>query len=101
VPFNQRLYSEFDRQIGHYRRYQPGELEGKMRRAGFQIERQFYFNKAGVWAWWLGNKLSGQRTITPWQLRIYNSLTPLFRLIDRLVPMSGLSTIVVARKAAQ
>jgi len=51
-----------------------------------------------VIAWWVGNRLSGQRTITGWQLKLYNFLTPLFRQLDRLLPMSGLSTIVVARK---
>jgi glycosyltransferase involved in cell wall biosynthesis len=98
VPFNPRLTSEFDRRIGHWRRYQKGELEEKMIGAGFRIERQFYFNKAGVLAWWLGNRLSGQRTITGWQLRLYNFFTPLFRLLDCLLPTTGLSTVVVARK---
>ena len=98
VPFNPKLFSEFDRQIGHYRRYEKGELEGKMTEAGFVVEHQFFFNKVGVMAWWVGNKLTGQRTITSWQLKLYNLLTPLFRRLDRLLPMSGLSTVVVARK---
>lgn len=98
VPFNPKLYSEFDRQIGHFRRYEPGELDRKMTAVGFTVERQFYFNKVGVMAWWVGNTLSGQRTITSWQLKTYNALTPLFRLIDPLLPMTGLSTVVVARK---
>ena len=37
-------------------------------------------------------------TITAWQLKVYNFLTPLFRLLDPILPMSGLSTIVVAKK---
>lgn len=98
VPFNPKLTSEFDRQIGHFRRYSGGELENKMTKAGFTVERQFFFNKVGVFAWWLGNKLSGQRTITSWQLKLYNLLTPIFRLIDRFLPTTGLSTVVVARK---
>ena len=98
VPFNPRLFSEFDRQIGHFRRYDKGELEGKMTEAGFTVERQFFFNKVGVLAWWVGNKLTGQRTITSWQLKLYNVLTPIFRRLDRLLPMSGLSTVVVARR---
>ncbi len=52
----------------------------------------------GVIAWWVGNKLSGQRTIAGWQLKLYNILTPLFRRLDRVLPMTGLSTVVVARK---
>lgn len=98
VPFNPRLTSEFDRQIGHWRRYQKGELEHKMREAGFTVERQFYFNKAGVLAWWLGNTLLGQRTIAAWQLKLYNFLTPLFRLLDRVLPTTGLSTVGIACK---
>ena len=98
VPFNPKLTSEFDRQIGHFRRYQTGELNAKMEEAGFAVERQFYFNKVGVLAWWLGNTLFGQRTITVWQLKLYNVLTPIFRLLDRLLPTTGLSTVVVARK---
>jgi glycosyltransferase involved in cell wall biosynthesis len=101
VPFNPRLYSEFDRRIGHFRRYQKGELEEKMRKAGFDIERQFYFNKVGVLAWWVGNTLTAQKTITPWQLKIYNALTPAFRLLDKVLPTAGLSTVVVSRKSGQ
>jgi len=98
VPFNPKLTSEFDRQIGHFRRYSKGELEAKMTKAGFLVERQFFFNKVGVLAWWIGNKLSRQRTLTAWQLKLYNFLTPIFRVVDRCLPMTGLSTVVIARK---
>lgn len=98
VPYNPKLTSEFDRQIGHFRRYQAGELEEKMKEAGFLVEKQFFFNKVGVIAWWCGNVLARQRTITVWQLKLYNFLTPLFRLLDPILPGSGLSTIVIARK---
>ncbi|HVV01757.1 MAG TPA: hypothetical protein VHH88_10380, partial [Verrucomicrobiae bacterium] len=98
VPFNPKLYSRFDREIGHFRRYEKGELEDKMRAAGLTVERQFYFNKTGVLAWWVGNTLFGQRSITAWQLRVYNALTPIFRIVDSILPISGLSTVVVAAK---
>jgi glycosyltransferase involved in cell wall biosynthesis len=98
VPYDARLYSRFDREIGHFRRYNKGELEAKMRAAGWKVEHQFYFNKAGVITWWLGNQLLQQRLITSWQLKIYNFLTPLFRAMDRFLPGQGLSTVVVATK---
>jgi glycosyltransferase involved in cell wall biosynthesis len=100
VPFNPKLFSEFDRQIGHFRRYQKRELEDKMQAAGFAVERQFFFNKVGVFAWWVGNVLFRQRTLTRGQLKLYNALTPLFRVIDRVLPTTGYSTVVVARKPA-
>src|SRR5262249_40539117 len=100
VPFNPRLYSRFDREIGHFRRYRKDELEGKMLAAGFRTEKQFFFNKAGVIAWWIGNTLFQQRSITAWQLKIFNLLTPLFRFLDVILPMKGLSTVVVASKVS-
>jgi SAM-dependent methyltransferase len=98
VPFDPKLYSRFDKEIGHFRRYRAAELESKMQQAGLRVERQFYFNKVGVIAWWVSNTLFGQRCITSWQLRIYNFLTPMFRLLDPCLPMQGLSTVVVATK---
>jgi glycosyltransferase involved in cell wall biosynthesis len=100
VPFNPKLYSRFDKEIGHFRRYSKTELEYKMQAAGLKVECQFYFNKAGVIAWWVGNTLFGQRSITAWQLKIYNLLTPLFKALDHCLPIQGLSTVVVASKGA-
>jgi glycosyltransferase involved in cell wall biosynthesis len=101
VPFDQKLYSRFDQEIGHFRRYSKAELEDKMRAAGLKVECQHYFNKAGVIAWWVGNRLFGQRCITSWQLKVYNFLTPLFRLLDYCLPMQGLSTVVVGSKTSR
>ncbi|MEA3209375.1 MAG: hypothetical protein QOE70_2432 [Chthoniobacter sp.] len=100
VPYNMKLYSEFDRRLGHFRRYAKGELEGKFRAAGFEVEQQLFFNKVGVFAWYLNNTLGGQKKLKPWQLRLYNALTPIFRVLDRVLPTAGLSTIVVGRKPA-
>ena len=99
VPYNPKLYSDFDRQLGHFRRYAKGELEQKVLAAGFEAEKQFYFNKAGVIAWYVFNTLGRQRAITSWQLRLYNLLTPLFQWMEDFLPITGLSTVVIARKA--
>jgi glycosyltransferase involved in cell wall biosynthesis len=98
VPFSMRLYSEFDKELGHFRRYEKHELESKLRDAGFTVEHQFYFNKAGKMAWYLANTLGKRRKLTPAQLRIYNMLTPAFRVTDKVMPGTGLSTVVIARK---
>lgn len=98
VPYNLKLYSDFDRALGHFRRYEKKELEDKMRDAGLQVEHQFYFNKMGVFAWYVANTLGRQGSLKPWQLKIYNFLTPVFRVLDDILPTTGLSTVVVARK---
>jgi len=98
VPYNMSLYSDFDKALGHFRRYGRGELDGKMRDAGFEVEKQFYFNKFGVFAWYVTNTLGGQGVLKPWQLKVYNFLTPVFRILDKILPTSGLSTVVIGKK---
>lgn len=98
VPHGMKLYSDFDRDLGHFRRYEDGELEGKLIAAGFKVETQFYFNKIGKPAWYLHNTLCGRKQLKPWQLRLYNTLTPVFKFLDKVLPTKGLSTVVVARK---
>ncbi|MGI8435558.1 MAG: class I SAM-dependent methyltransferase [Chthoniobacterales bacterium] len=98
VPYNMRLYSGFDRELGHFRRYAKGELEGKMEEAGLKVLRQFFFNRAGTLAWYLANTLGRRRSLTPTQLSLYNFFTPVLQKLDPILPLSGLSTIVVAEK---
>ena len=98
VPYNMKLYSEFDRALGHFRRYAKGELEAKMRAAGLEVETQFFFNKIGIFAWYVANTLGGQKALKPWQLKLYGLLTPIFRVLDSILPTSGLSTVVVGRR---
>ncbi len=100
VPYNMKLYSEFDKALGHFRRYSEWELEGKMREAGFEVEKQFFFNKVGIAAWYVANTLGGQKALKPWQLKLYGWLTPVFRVLDNILPTSGLSTVVVGRKTS-
>jgi glycosyltransferase involved in cell wall biosynthesis len=98
VPYGMKLYSEFDKALGHFRRYEKGELDGKFREAGFTVEKQFYFNKTGRLAWWVANTLGRQQALKPWQLKVWNFFTPLIRIMDAVLPIPGLSTVVIGRK---
>ncbi len=98
VPYGMKLYSDFDRDLGHFRRYEKGELEKKMEAAGLQVEKQFFFNKFGIIAWYVMNTVGKQKALTPFQLKVYNFLTPVFRVLDKILPTSGLSTVVIGRK---
>jgi glycosyltransferase involved in cell wall biosynthesis len=71
VPFDPALYSDFDKELGHFRRYAKDELDQKVREAGFSIVEQRYFNKFGRFAWFVTNTLGRQDRMKPWQLRIY------------------------------
>ena len=43
VPAFQSLYSGFDEEVGHYRRYSSKDLQSKLLNAGFEVERSGYF----------------------------------------------------------
>ena len=71
----------------------------KLRAAGFEVEKQFFFNKVGR-AGLVRRQYprAARPRCSPWQLKLYNALTPLFRVLDRILPTAGLSTVVVGRK---
>jgi SAM-dependent methyltransferase len=50
VPARPELYSEFDKQIGHYRRYTLNELASKAKVAGFTIDTLKYHDFLGYFA---------------------------------------------------
>lgn len=43
VPAFQRLYSNHDRELGHFRRYSRRQMKGLLRSAGFAIQESGYF----------------------------------------------------------
>ena len=50
VPAFPFLYSDMDKQIGHYRRYTKADLVKKVESAGFQIKVCFYHDSIGIFA---------------------------------------------------
>jgi SAM-dependent methyltransferase len=47
VPAFQVLYSQLDRNVGHFRRYGRQELTSKLELAGFRVEKCFYSDSLG------------------------------------------------------
>lgn len=100
VPALRFLYSEFDRKVGHYRRYHLGELRGRVESAGFSIVAARYFDIAGVLPWWLFNTLGGQTDFNPLVVKIFdNAVVPVLRRLERYVtPPFGKNIILIAEK---
>src|SRR5277367_1261662 len=98
VPFGPQLYGSLDEVLGHCRRYTEEQLTEVAQRAGFQIERILKFNRPGVPAWWFNGKVLRRQTFGRGQIRLLNLLTPIFRRIDRWLPLPPLSIIAVLRK---
>jgi glycosyltransferase involved in cell wall biosynthesis len=99
VPCGPALYGTLDEVLGHHRRYTRAQLTELTARAGFHMETLLSFNRVGVPAWWLNARVLRRKTFGLWQIKALNFLTPLFRVIDRFLPLPPLSLIAVLRKS--
>ncbi len=98
VPQGKWLYGSLDSAVDHVKRYTGTELTQEMTDQGFEVEHILNFNKMGVLGWALNGKLLGRTKMAKYQLKVYDSMVGLWRLIDRFIPWHGLSVIAIARK---
>ncbi|MGK2879367.1 MAG: class I SAM-dependent methyltransferase [Mycobacterium sp.] len=103
VPGYQQLYGEFDRKVGHVRRYTPGTLADTVRRAGLQVEEVKPVNLLGGVAWWLTVRRSGVSTPNPKLVAVFDRcVVPVTTALERRLRVPfGQSVLCVARKRAQ
>lgn len=84
-PAHQGLFSEFDREIGHFRRYSKTSLEA-LKPEGLQTLRLDYLDSAGLLASWGNRLLLRQAMPTPAQVAVWDRvLVPVSRLLDPLL----------------
>ena len=100
VPNGPDLYGSLDKVLGHFRRYTIDELKKVSQEAGFTVEEILKFNRPGVPAWWLNGKILKRETFGLGQIRLLNLLTPIFRLVDPILPLPPLSIIAILRKSS-
>lgn len=95
VPQGQGVYGTLDVALGHFRRYSRSELESKMKECGFRVERVLEFNRVTYPSWFFNGRILRKRTFSRFQLAVFDSLVPLWRRIDRLLPWPPTSVIGV------
>jgi len=98
VPCGPWLFGSLDEVLGHHRRYTRRQLTDLVERAGFHLEHMLEFNRIGVIAWWLNARLLRRRNFGFWQIKLLNTLTPVFRVLDKFLPLPPLSLIAVISK---
>ena len=100
VPAIPALYSDYDRSLGHYRRYRKRELVGKLQKAGFETLHVHYRDMFGMILWYVMCRIMRQE-LTRTGVRLYDRLVlPLASLMGRLMkPPIGKNLIAVARKS--
>jgi glycosyltransferase involved in cell wall biosynthesis len=98
VPQHPWLYSPTDKTLGHERRYTAPELRDKLAQAGFEVVHQQGFNRLGTLGWYVSGKLLGKEHLSPGQMRTFNRILPLAKLVEQVPGWPALSTIAVGRK---
>lgn len=99
VPARPELFSDIDRDFGHFRRYTAGSLKNVLLRSGFRIEKLHYFNSVGYLAWLLHFRLRRKREFDTQQVRFYDRY--IFPWVNRMEvahcrPLIGQSLVAIA-----
>jgi SAM-dependent methyltransferase len=100
VPGYQQLYGEFDRRVGHLRRYTPSSLARVVRRAGLDVELVKPVNLLGGVAWWLAVRRGGTTSPNSRMVAAFDRcVVPVTAVLERVVRVPfGQSVLCVARK---
>ena len=100
VPALPWLYSDLDRQVGHFRRYVKKDLVELTQRSGFLVVKARYFDVAGIVPWYI-NFVLLKNAIRGGSVSLYDRLVvPVMRIMEGLVsPPIGKNVLLVAKKA--
>lgn len=100
VPALPILYGEFDRAVGHFRRYVKKELVEKSLEAGFTIRVKKYFDFAGIFPWFVKYRIFGSSALEGSVVRLYDTYAvPFVKLSESVVsPPLGKNLLFVLEK---
>lgn len=98
VPGYEQLFGDFDRRVGHVRRYTPATLRHAFVRAGLEPQVGVPVNLLGGIAWWLTVRRGGVSAPRPALVRVYDRfVVPTTRFLERrITPPFGQSVLGVA-----
>ena len=99
VPAKKWAYTDLDRQLGHFRRYEKKELGEKLVKASFQIEKLYFFNIIGLMSWIIRDKIQRSGGLRPYQISSFDSIVPILKRVESKIRMPvGISLIAIAQK---
>lgn len=98
-PAFEALYSDFDRRVGHYRRYRKSEIVERFETAGFHVVDARYLNALGGCAWFVYARLLRRNPTDGSPLSAWDRFViPIVRFVeDRVRLPFGQSVLVVGR----
>ncbi len=98
VPAHSLLYGEFDRAVGHFRRYSKRQLVDLLKAADFEVQSALFFNILAVLPWFFNGRVLRRDYLPEGQTSLADALVPLLKLERYIGPPCGLSLIAIAKK---
>ena len=99
VPAYQSFYSDFDKSVGHYKRYNKQDFINIEKKTNLKIEKLVYYDSVGFLFLVLNKVLSLKQTNLKNKIFLWNLLIPVSKLIDYLTfNMFGKSLLCVFKK---
>lgn len=105
VPALQSLYCALDENVGHYRRYDKGDLQKLAKDNQLLIEKNIYFNRLGILPYYLKGKQkahtneSFSSSLNEKNSKLYNFATVVLEPLEKIFPpKKGLSELIILKK---
>ncbi len=100
VPAMRGLYSDFDKSIGHYRRYDKKRLHDLCEAAGLEVVKTRYMDMAGMLPWWFSFVLMKRTTLVPTLVKVYDGFcVPIIRTLEAILEAPvGKNVLLIAKK---
>ncbi len=99
VPAHETLLSNFDRELGHFRRYTTQGAKDKLEGVGFTKIKTRYLNWAAAVGWLLLMKLLKKKRIPESEVRTFDTLGKFLLLPEKFIKLPfGLSVLAIAKR---
>lgn len=99
VPIHVWLFGTIDRSIHHFRRYSLEELYEMITKINLNILWKRKLNLLGAIGWYISGKIIRTDSIKINQLKLFNTMAPIFLPLEDLVePIIGTSVLVICKK---
>ncbi len=99
VPALSFLFSEFDKSIGHFRRYHKQQLIDLFQSQGFNIIKVKYVDMAGIIPWYIAFVLL-KKGLTKNNTSVYDKIAiPVIRILENIItPPIGKNLLLIAQR---
>jgi len=85
VPAFQFFYSDFDKSVGHFKRYNKKDFYKLSKKSGLRLEKIYYYDSIGYILLLISKIFSFKQTNLKNKVFFWNMLIPISKILDKLI----------------